>query len=73
MPTFYQLECRLAVVYKIYPPDKRQRDLGNLDKLLSDCFTKAGVWADDSLIDDLRFLRNPPVKDGLVVAEITTL
>ena len=60
-----------------FPPDNRKRDLGNLDKCLLDALTKAGVWTDDSLVDDQRFrrARNEDgslhvVNDGLVIVEI---
>jgi crossover junction endodeoxyribonuclease RusA len=32
-----------------YRPDKRRRDIGNLEKIVSDTLTKAGVIEDDSL------------------------
>lgn len=51
------LRGKLNVRYDVYPPDNRRRDIANLDKLLSDCLTKCGVWEDDSNIDDLRFVR----------------
>ena len=35
-------------------PDRRRRDLDNLLKAVLDALTKSGVWADDSLIHDLR-------------------
>ena len=35
-------------------PDKRRRDLGNLEKAVSDTLVKYGVIEDDSLIVDLR-------------------
>ncbi len=67
------LYTSLSVTYWIYPPDKRKRDLANLDKILSDCMTKAGVWHDDSQIDDFRFKRMPEVTGGAIVAEIELL
>lgn len=35
------------------PPDKRLRDLDNLFKAPLDALTKAGVWIDDSQIQEL--------------------
>lgn len=48
---------RLEVLVIAYMPDKRRRDLDNLLKGLLDSLTHAGVWADDSQIDDLRIKR----------------
>ena len=45
---------RLKVVIEAYAPDKRRRDLDNLQKALLDSLTYAGVWADDDQVDDLR-------------------
>lgn len=38
-------------------PDNRKRDLDNTMKALLDAITHTGLWADDSLIDDLRVYR----------------
>lgn len=67
------LSCRLRVHIKAYPPDKRRRDLDNLPKAVLDAFTHAGVWADDSQIDDLRITRYEPVSDGRLNVRIVTL
>lgn len=36
----------------VVPPDRRRRDKDNLEKVVLDAITLAGVWADDSLIAD---------------------
>lgn len=51
------LTGHLRVTVDVHPPDRRTRDLGNLDKCLMDALTHAGLWEDDSLIDDQRFRR----------------
>jgi crossover junction endodeoxyribonuclease RusA len=51
------LECRLSVHVKAYMPDNRRRDLDNIFKSAGDSLTHAGIWADDSQIDDLRITR----------------
>lgn len=48
--------ARVAVEITVYPPDRRARDLGNLDKLVMDALSPA-VIADDSQIDFLVFDR----------------
>ncbi|WP_407538896.1 RusA family crossover junction endodeoxyribonuclease [Deinococcus radiomollis] len=65
--------ARLALHLHACPPDKRARDLSNLPKALEDALTHAGVWADDSLIDQLTVERGPVVKGGRVAVTITPL
>jgi crossover junction endodeoxyribonuclease RusA len=52
--------ARLAVVIRIYAPDKRRRDLDNIPKGILDSLQRAGVYHDDSQIDDLRIVRGQP-------------
>lgn len=52
------LEGRLAVDVQVIPSNKRRRDLDNYFKALLDSMTHAGVWQDDSQIDDLRIRRD---------------
>jgi len=47
----------VKVRVEAWMPDKRKRDLDNLCKALLDAITHAGVWEDDSQIDDLRIYR----------------
>ena len=66
--------ARVAVEVEIYPPDRRRRDLGNLDKLLLDAIQPA-VIDDDSQVDYLVFdrRRNAPVPGGRVKMTVTRL
>ena len=52
------LHGRLRVSIEVRMPDKRRRDLDNLPKAILDSLTHAGVWCDDSQIDDLRVWRS---------------
>jgi len=63
-------DARLRVAVLAYPPDRRRRDLDNLPKGLLDALGHAGVYDDDSQIDDLRIKRGLPIKGGLVDLEI---
>ncbi|WP_197408569.1 RusA family crossover junction endodeoxyribonuclease [Deinococcus actinosclerus] len=65
--------ARLALHLHVCPPDRRARDLSNLPKALEDALTHAGVWADDSLIDELRVTRGPVTTGGQVHVTITPL
>tara|TARA_R110002033_G_scaffold67844_1_gene118931 strand:+ start:161 stop:529 length:369 start_codon:yes stop_codon:yes gene_type:complete len=61
---------RLAVRVDLHPPDKRRRDIDNCAKALLDALAHAGVFEDDSLIDDLRLVRCERVKGGAAVVSI---
>ena len=57
----------------LYPPDKRTRDLDNYLKALLDALTLAGLWADDSQIDQLAVYRGEIApREGLVRLEIAS-
>lgn len=62
---------RVAVFVAAYMPDRRRRDIMNLEKILSDSLTNAGVWDDDSQIDDFRIVRKEVERGGKVVVVIT--
>ena len=48
---------RLALMVNIYQPDRRERDVGNLDKALADALGHAGLYVSDGQIDDSRYVR----------------
>jgi crossover junction endodeoxyribonuclease RusA len=62
---------RLKVSIVVNPPDHRRRDLDNINKGLLDALCHAGVYEDDSQIDQLSITRgkvSPP--DGSVVVDV---
>jgi len=65
---------KLSVTVWVYPPDRRKRDLSNLDKALMDSLVAGGLFDDDSQIDELRFVRKEqdPEKKGYVRVQINT-
>jgi len=63
---------RLKVEIEAWAPDKRRRDLDNVLKSLLDSLTHAGVWDDDSQVDDLRIYRMPKV-GGMVRVTVAAL
>lgn len=65
--------ARLALTIHVHVPDRRARDLSNLPKALEDALTHAGLWADDSLIDELHLYRHPPVPGGQIRLTVTPL
>lgn len=54
-------------------PDKRRRDLDNLQKAVFDSLVHAGFMADDEQIDDFRVRRGTQVKGGSLEVMITEL
>ena len=48
---------RLKVSINVFQPDRRKRDLDNLFKATLDALQHAGMYEDDSQIDDLRIVR----------------
>lgn len=64
------LTGRLAVQLTVFPPDNRRRDLDNLQKALFDALQRAGVYVDDSQIDDLHVQRGAVFPGGEVLVAI---
>ena len=55
---------RLALAVQVCPPDRRRRDLDNVQKALLDALEKGGAYGDDSQIDLLLTRRGPPAAGG---------
>lgn len=55
---------RLSVRIEVHAPDRRARDLDNIPKAALDALTHAGMWRDDSQIDDLRITRCNTITGG---------
>ena len=64
---------RLKIIITANPPDKRRRDLDNLQKAVFDSLVHAGFMADDEQIDDFRVRRGEKVKGGRLEIIITEL
>jgi crossover junction endodeoxyribonuclease RusA len=56
--------ARLAVTIKLYPPDRRVRDIDNVVKSTLDALCQSGVFVDDGQIDVLTVTREQVVKWG---------
>lgn len=67
------LTGRLRMTVVVNPPDRRERDLDNLQKALFDALQHAGVYERDSQIDELHMVRGPVVKGGRITVTIGEL
>jgi Holliday junction resolvase RusA-like endonuclease len=54
---------RIALWALVCFNNKRRNDVQNRSKALCDLFEKAGVYVDDSQIDDIRMMRGVAVDD----------
>ncbi len=59
---------RLSVFIEAYPPDRRRRDLDNILKSLLDSLQHAGIYADDSQIDQLFIQRYKELNSQVIVS-----
>lgn len=72
-----QLNIRTAAPLKLriecHMPDRRRRDLDNLQKAAFDALTRAEFWLDDCQVVDYRVVKMPIVKGGRLELTITEL
>ena len=64
---------RIALTLDAFPPDRRRRDLDNLQKPVLDALQHAGVYEDDSQIDLLVTRRREVVPGGRLLLEVVDL
>ncbi len=60
----------LAVYVYVYPPDSRVRDIDNVLKATLDAMTAAGIYIDDSQVDELHVVRAECVNGGALGVQI---
>lgn len=65
-------DARCAIDIEVRMPDRRRRDLDNLPKAILDSLTHAGLWCDDSQVDDLRVWRSDRA-GGVIVVRLRVL
>ncbi len=64
------LEGLLRVEIEVYPPDRRRRDIDNLQKGLLDALEHGGVYRDDSQIVRLSIEKRECVPTGRTLVRI---
>jgi len=62
--------ANLAVHVKVFPPDRRRRDIDNVLKSLLDALEHGGAFHDDSQVTDLRAKKLRPIAGGKVIVRI---
>jgi len=60
----------LEVEVDVFPPDRRRRDLDNVQKALLDAMQYGGAYGDDSQIDDLHVRRRDCLRGGMVLVKV---
>jgi len=58
------MDGRIALAMDAFPPDRRRRDIDNLQKAAIDSIEHAGIYHDDSQIDLLSIRRRHVIKGG---------
>jgi crossover junction endodeoxyribonuclease RusA len=53
----FESKDRLSVIIDAFPPDRRRRDLDNIQKGLFDSLQHSGVYVDDNQIDQILITR----------------
>ena len=61
---------RIALAMDAFPPDRRRRDLDNIQKPVLDALEHAGIYADDSQIDLLVTRRREAVPGGRLLVKV---
>jgi Holliday junction resolvase RusA-like endonuclease len=67
------LAGRLDVEVDVFPPDRRRRDIDNVQKALLDALEHGGAYADDSQIVKLSIEKRDPVAGGKTLVRIRKL
>ena len=63
-----KLVGELALTVRLYPPDRRRRDIDNPIKALLDAMTHAGVWVDDSQVKRMTVEMMPSLGGRVLVS-----
>ena len=64
---------KVSVEVLLHAPDRRRRDIDNVLKPLLDALQAAGVFDDDSQVDQLMVSRGSVIKGGACVVKIKSL
>mgnify|MGYP000861819304 FL=1 len=65
-----QLLKNVHLQVELYPPDKRRRDIDNVQKALWDALQDGGLYKDDSQIKCFECRMRKPMPPGLVIIRV---
>lgn len=68
-----KFKYRVEILFELFPPDERRRDIDNTLKGLLDALVHSNILEDDSQVDDLRIVRKHVKKCGQVLVTIKEL
>lgn len=60
----------LSIEIDMHPPDKRKRDIDNINKQIFDALMFSGIIFDDSQFVELKVSKKNIIKGGLVIVRI---
>lgn len=63
----------LGMRIDVYPPDRRRRDVDNIQKPVLDALQHTGIYGDDSQVKDLRTVMHKKQKPGYLLITLWTL
>lgn len=64
------LRGRLALSMTVFPPDRRRRDLDNLQKAILDSLEAGGAYLDDGQIDRIEIIRGSVIPEAKVIVTV---
>ena len=73
LPLYCPCVGPLCVTLTVHPPDRRRRDIQNLDKIVCDALQKAGMYQDDSQISALHIYRGGVLDVACVEVMISSI
>jgi len=63
----------VSLTMEAYPPDRRRRDLDNIQKAVWDALTDAGLYEDDSQVKHVEAWMREPLERGKVIVTVDNL
>ena len=69
-PSHKPFDGKVKMSIDFIPPDRRRRDLDNLNKCIWDSLEKAGVYENDSQVVEFHMYKKEPEKPGFIIVTV---